>query len=154
MKNGQAQESRSTQRRSVQCPTHEDGEEGFTPRRRKTKADYRAEIQPASPPVQLFIQREVDAAVAGGAARPTPPPRLHATADAYRLAASYPGAAELKCQAVRLRREQAPAGQNRWPVCSADENIIVQIPDRCLTAAGIVKQVVRMAVPIKIRYSH
>ena len=68
MKNGQDHESRPTQRRPVQCPTHEDGEEGFTPRSRKTKADYRAEIQPASPPAQLFIQREVDAAVAGGAA--------------------------------------------------------------------------------------
>jgi hypothetical protein len=68
MKNGQDHESRSAQRRRPQCPTHEGGEEGFTPRRRKTKADYRAEIAPATPPPTPFIQREVDAAVAAGAA--------------------------------------------------------------------------------------
>jgi hypothetical protein len=68
VKNGQDQNSRWTQRRSVQCPTHKEGEEGFRPRSRKTKADYRAQIQPASPPAQLPIQREIDAAVTAGAA--------------------------------------------------------------------------------------
>src|ERR1700693_1309003 len=53
-----------------------------------------------------------------------------------------------------LLAEHAPARRKSWAVGSGDEDVVVQIPDRCLTAAGIVKQIVRMAVPIKIRYSH
>ena len=46
--------------------------------------------------------------------------------------------------------EQASAGRKIWAGCGTDENVVVQIPDRCLTGAGAVKQMVRIAVAIEI----
>ena len=45
---------------------------------------------------------------------------------------------------------QAPTRRNRGSEGGADENVIVQIPDRCLTRAGIVKHIVWLAVAVKI----
>src|SRR5436190_6724516 len=52
------------------------------------------------------------------------------------------------------RPEQAPARRNSRAVRGADEDVVVQIPDRCLTAAGTVKQIVRMAVAVKVGCCH
>ncbi len=47
-------------------------------------------------------------------------------------------------------RDQAPAGLKSRAVRGADENVVVEIPDRGLAAAGIIKHVIRLAVPIEI----
>src|SRR5438128_239463 len=50
--------------------------------------------------------------------------------------------------------DQTPTSRNSWAVRGADKNVIVEIPYRCLTGAGSVEQVVRVAVPVKIGCSH
>src|SRR5205814_640496 len=45
-----------------------------------------------------------------------------------------------------------PTERKSWAVDAADENVVVQIPDRCLTHRSTVKHKVRMAVVVKISY--
>ena len=55
--------------------------------------------------------------------------------------------------AIEIRHtSQAPAGRKSWAIRRADINIVVQIPDRRLMRAGILKDVVRMAVAVKVEY--
>ena len=44
-----------------------------------------------------------------------------------------------------------PATGKRWPETAADENVIVQIPNRCLMGAAIVQHVIRSVIAVKIR---
>src|SRR5919198_5371614 len=46
--------------------------------------------------------------------------------------------------------DQGPASRESWAKCAADENVVVQIPDRCLTGAGVVKQIVWVAVEVEV----
>src|SRR5438874_13318810 len=46
--------------------------------------------------------------------------------------------------------DQGPASRESWAKCAADENVVVQIPDRCLTGTGVVKQIVRIAIAVEI----
>ena len=50
--------------------------------------------------------------------------------------------------------KQGPVGRKRWAERPADENVVVQIPDRCLTRVGILKHIVRVAVAVKVGRSH
>jgi hypothetical protein len=45
---------------------------------------------------------------------------------------------------------QPPAGRNSGVEGGANENVVVQIPDRCLTHTGVVKEIVRLPVAVKI----
>jgi len=45
---------------------------------------------------------------------------------------------------------QPPAGGNSGAEGGANENVVVQIPDHCLTRAGVVKEIVRLPVAVKI----
>src|SRR6266496_971754 len=55
--------------------------------------------------------------------------------------------------AIEIRHtSQAPPGYKSRPVCRADENVIVEIPDRCLMRVGVLKHQIRMAVAIKVDY--
>ncbi len=53
-----------------------------------------------------------------------------------------------------LLPEQAPAGRKSRAKCGAYENLVIQIPDRCLTRASIVKEIVRLPVAIKVGSSY
>src|SRR5204863_516927 len=53
-----------------------------------------------------------------------------------------------------LRRGHAPAGQNSRGGHRSDVNVVVQVPYRRLVSARIVKQVIWMAVAIKISHAH
>ena len=56
--------------------------------------------------------------------------------------------------AIKIRHtDRSPTGRQRGPRRAADVNVVVQIPDRGLARAGIVKQVVRFGVAVKIRYA-
>src|SRR6266850_3194776 len=55
--------------------------------------------------------------------------------------------------AIEIRRtSQLPAGRKSWPERAAHKNVIVKIPDCCLTSPGITEHKVRMAVVVKISY--
>src|SRR2546426_272530 len=45
-----------------------------------------------------------------------------------------------------------PTERKSWAVDAADENVVVQEPNRCLTSPGITEHKVRMAVVVKISY--
>src|SRR5215469_14108062 len=60
------------------------------------------------------------------------------------------GQAVKRLSACRLRRDHAPAGRKNRTVEATKKNIIVEIPDRCLASARVVKQVVRVDVAIEI----
>src|SRR4030095_11523465 len=55
---------------------------------------------------------------------------------------------------VRSRPDQAPACWKSGSKRGTNENVIVQIPDRCLTRARIIKHIVWLAVAIKIGCSY
>src|SRR5438477_13507 len=48
---------------------------------------------------------------------------------------------------------QAPARRKSWTVTTSHINVVVQIPDRGLTRAGITDHPIRMAIAIKVGYS-
>src|SRR5438876_11638621 len=50
--------------------------------------------------------------------------------------------------------DQAPANRKSWAKCGTDVNVVVKIPDRCLTSAWIVKQIIRTPVTVKVSRSH
>src|SRR5258705_10006959 len=53
--------------------------------------------------------------------------------------------------AIEIRRaSQAPTSHKSWAVRGPDKNIIVQIPDRRLSRASVLKHVVRMTVAVKV----
>src|SRR5207253_8740970 len=55
--------------------------------------------------------------------------------------------------AIEIRHtSQAPPGYKSRPVSRADENVIVEIPDRCLARVGVLKHQIRMAVAVKVDY--
>src|SRR5438093_409501 len=55
--------------------------------------------------------------------------------------------------AIKIRHPRyLPAGRKSWTVRAADENVVVQIPDRCLTRAGVLKYIIRFSVAVKIGY--
>src|SRR6266498_4982966 len=43
-----------------------------------------------------------------------------------------------------------PAGRKSWTEATSEINVVVQIPDRGLMGAGVVKHVVRVAVTVKV----
>jgi len=45
---------------------------------------------------------------------------------------------------------QPPARGNSGAEGGANENVVVQIPDHCLTGAGVVTEIVRLPVAVKI----
>src|SRR5262249_31323718 len=47
---------------------------------------------------------------------------------------------------------QSPAGRKSWAVYSANIKIVLQIPDRRLMCASVLKQKVRVAVVVHIAY--
>src|SRR6266480_7201731 len=49
---------------------------------------------------------------------------------------------------------QAPARRRSWAVAPSNINVVVQIPYRGLTRAGLVKDVVRVAVTVKVGCAH
>ncbi len=53
-----------------------------------------------------------------------------------------------------LLPDQAPAGRKSRAKCGAHENLVIQIPDPCLTRASIVKEIVRLPVAIKVGSSY
>ena len=53
--------------------------------------------------------------------------------------------------AIEIRYpSQSPVGRKSWAETAAHVNVVVQIPDRCLMRAGVVKHVVRLAVAVKV----
>src|SRR5213593_1777268 len=46
--------------------------------------------------------------------------------------------------------DQAPAHRQSWTIRGANVHVVVQIPDRCPASGGIVKQIIRMPVNVKI----
>src|SRR4029453_8837083 len=55
---------------------------------------------------------------------------------------------------LRSRPDQAPASWKSGSERGTNENVIVQIPDRCLTRADIVKDVVWLPAAIKVGRSY
>jgi hypothetical protein len=53
-----------------------------------------------------------------------------------------------------LLPDQAPASRKSRAKRAAHENVVIQIPDRCLTRASIVKEIVRLPVAIKVGSSY
>src|SRR5947199_4971312 len=51
-----------------------------------------------------------------------------------------------------LRPDQPPAGRKSGAVRAAAENVVVHVPDGCLTGAGITQHPVRVAVAVKVSY--
>src|SRR5436853_211734 len=55
--------------------------------------------------------------------------------------------------AIKIRyTHQYPAVRKRWAQTTADVNVVVEIPNRCLMRAGILKHIVRVAVAVKVTY--
>src|SRR6266403_530141 len=52
------------------------------------------------------------------------------------------------------RRYQAPRARQTRAVRRVDENIVVEIPDRCLAGAGSVEHIVRVAIAVKVGCRH
>src|ERR1700758_155566 len=53
--------------------------------------------------------------------------------------------------AIEIRyAPQPPTCCKSWPVGATDENVVVKIPDRCLTRADVTEHIVGVAVAIKI----
>ena len=63
------------------------------------------------------------------------------------------GSAQFK-QKINLGCDQAPASGESRTESAVNENIVVQIPDRCLPRPGVVKDVVRVAIPVKVGRRH
>ena len=56
--------------------------------------------------------------------------------------------------AIEIRHaRQPPAGRKSWAVRGVGENVVVEVPYRCLTGAGSLKHIVRFAVAIKVSHS-
>ena len=51
-------------------------------------------------------------------------------------------------------RCQVPASWKSRARCSTDENVVVEIPYRCLMGAGFVKHIVRVSIAVKVRCRH
>src|SRR5437870_12769495 len=49
--------------------------------------------------------------------------------------------------------DQAPSSWKGRAKCGTDVNVVVEIPDRCLVRGWIVKQIIRMAVAVKVSHS-
>ena len=45
---------------------------------------------------------------------------------------------------------EVPTGRKSRTVRGADKNIVIQIPDRCLSRAGLVKHIVRVPASAKV----
>ena len=57
--------------------------------------------------------------------------------------------------AIEIRHtSQSPTGRKSGSERAANENVVVQIPDRCLTRAGIVKDIVWLAIAVKVGRSY
>ena len=55
--------------------------------------------------------------------------------------------------AIEIRyTRHIPAGRNSWTIRTADVEIIIQIPDRGLTRAGVVKRIIWFAVAVEVNY--
>ena len=63
------------------------------------------------------------------------------------------GSAQFKLK-INLGCDQAPARGESRTESAADVGIVVQIPDRCLPRPSIVKQIVRVAVSVKVSSGH
>lgn len=50
--------------------------------------------------------------------------------------------------------DEAPARRKSGAECGAHENVVVEIPNRCLTGAGVVKEIIGVAVAVKVSHSH
>jgi hypothetical protein len=46
--------------------------------------------------------------------------------------------------------DQGPASRQSWSPRAAEENVVAEIPDRGLTRASIVKEVIRFVVAVEI----
>jgi hypothetical protein len=46
--------------------------------------------------------------------------------------------------------DQAPTGRQSWPIGGTDINVVIQVPDRRPASGGIVKQIIRFPVTVKI----
>ena len=57
--------------------------------------------------------------------------------------------------AVEIRHTtQSPTGRKCGTERAANKNVVIQIPDRCLTRRGIVKDIVRFPVAVKVGRSY
>ena len=55
--------------------------------------------------------------------------------------------------AIEIRyTSQSPADWKSWAERATDVDIVVQIPDRCLTRCGITNHLVRVAIDVKVSY--
>src|SRR5690242_20665770 len=53
--------------------------------------------------------------------------------------------------AIKIRyTHHPPAGRKSWAVRPVDEKVVVQIPERCLMGAGIVKYIIGVVIAVKI----
>ena len=53
--------------------------------------------------------------------------------------------------AIKIRQaRQPPAGQKSGAGRAADVNVVVQVPDRRLTGAGVIKHIVRFPIAVKV----
>jgi len=53
--------------------------------------------------------------------------------------------------AIEIRyTRHIPAGRNSWTIRTADVEIIIQVPDRGLTRAGVVKHIIWFAVAVEV----
>ena len=50
--------------------------------------------------------------------------------------------------------QQAPAGWKSWAEPAVGENVVVEIPYRCPPTSGIVKQIIRVPVTVKVCNCH
>jgi hypothetical protein len=79
-----------------------------------------------------------------------PAPRMHGAARALAKTRTVGGQTRARSQSVS-GRDQAPTNGDSWAGRAADKNVVVQIPDRRLTRAGIVKDVIGSAIVVEVR---
>jgi hypothetical protein len=73
------------------------------------------------------------------------------------LPLSFPRTDEQRLRATRINTPWItiiPSTRKNWAVRAADENVVVEIPDRCPTRTEILKHIVRVAVAVKVGRSH
>ena len=53
--------------------------------------------------------------------------------------------------AIKIRRaDQAPARRESWAKAAVYENVVIEVPDRCLPGSGFVKHIIRPVVAVKV----
>ena len=51
-------------------------------------------------------------------------------------------------------RDQAPADRKSWTSRTADERVVMEIPDRCVASNRIIEQIIRVPTIVEVGRSH